>query len=103
MSLSKDPKKVTVEDLSGIPENQNFPAYHSSMAGGNMVTEKNPHFSGQGTDSEATHDVIAGDVDWVGNAQNTPDLPGPATPAGELSTDETGSGYTPSPRTWKEL
>lgn len=97
------PEKPTCKDLSSLPENQDFPAYHSSMAGGNMTTAKNPHFAGQGTDSEASHDVVAGNVDWVGNIQNTPVLPGPETPAGDLSTDEEGSGYSPSARTWKEL
>jgi hypothetical protein len=102
MSISKDPAKPTTKDLSDTPEAQSFPSYFSSMAGGNMVTEKNPHFAGQGTDSEASHDVVAGDVDWVGSQQHVPVLPGDKTPAGELDTDEKGSGYTPSARTWKE-
>jgi hypothetical protein len=96
------PEKPTCKDLSDIPEGQAFPAFYSSMAGGNMVTDKNPHFAGQGRDSEATHDVVAGDVDWVGSAQNVPVLPGPSDDS-HVHTDETGGGYTPHPHTWKEL
>ena len=101
--VSKNPDKNTVTDLSSLPENQNFPAYYSSMAGGNMVTEKNPHFGGQGSDSEASHDVVAGNVDWVGNMQEVPVLPPDGKDTSHLTTDEKGSGYTPHPRTWKEL
>jgi|ERR1700722_170071 len=97
------PAKPTTKDLSDTPEAKNFPAYNSSMAGGNMVTEKNPHFAGQGTDSEASHDVVAGNVDWVGNIQHAPVLPGAPTPESDLKNYETGSGYTPKPRKWKEL
>lgn len=97
------PAKPTTKDLSGTPELQDFPAYDASMAGGNMVTDKNKHFAGQGTDSEATHDVIAGNVNWVGDAQHAPVLPGPSTPASDLDVDEKGSGYSPSARTWKEI
>jgi hypothetical protein len=105
MTVSKDPNKVTVKDLSSLPENQSFPAYHSSMAGGNMTTTKNPHFAGQGTDSEATHDVVAGNVDWVGNIQNVPVLPGPdAVGDSHLSTDEKGSnGHDSAIHPWKEI
>lgn len=102
MSVSKNPDKCTVENLSSLPENQNFPGYYSSMGGGNMVTEKNPHFAGHGTDSEASHDVVAGNVDWVGNMQEVPVLPGPSSES-HVETDEKGSGYSPAARTWKEL
>lgn len=97
------PQEPTTKDLSDLPAGQGFPSYGSSMAGSNMVSEKNPHFSGQGTDSEATHDVVASDVDWVGNIQKAPTLPGEQTPAGDLKTDEKGSGYSPAPCEWKEL
>lgn len=95
------PEKPTTKDVSEIPENQDFPAYHSSMAGGNMVTDKSPYFAGQGADSEGSHDVIAHNVDYVGFSHPTPVLPGPVTPESELDTDEKGSGYSPSPLTWK--
>lgn len=96
------PEKPTCKDLSDAPEAQAFPGYYSSMGGGNMVTEKNPHFAGQGQDSEATHDVVAGNVDWVGNVQHVAVLPGPSDES-HVETDEKGSGYSPSPHTWKEL
>jgi hypothetical protein len=96
------PEKPTTKDLSDTRELAGYPSFSSSMGAGNMVTEKNPHFSGQGTDSEATHDVVAGDVDWVGNQQHAPELPGAKTPAGDLKTDEKGSGYTPSALAWKD-
>lgn len=97
------PEKATTRDLSEIAENQDFPAYDSSMAGSNMVTEKNPHFAGQGSDSEATHDVVAASANWAGNMHNTPVLPGSDTPASDLDTDEPGSSYAPHPREWKEI
>lgn len=92
-----------MKDLSDIPENKEFPAYHSSMAGGNMVTEKNPHFAGQGSPSEATDDITAKDIDWVGYSHDTPVLPGEETPGEDLDVFEKGTGYTPTARTWKEL
>jgi hypothetical protein len=98
------PEKSTCKDLSDTPEAQAFPAYYSSMAGGNMVTEKNPHFAGKGEDSEATHDVVAGNVDWVGNVQEVPILPGPSDESDLDSHEhEKGSGYSPSARAWKEI
>lgn len=103
MSLSKDPNKLTVEDLSATPEAKNFPSYFSSMGGGNMITEKSPHFAGQGTDSEASHDVVAKDVDWVGYMQEAPVLTNDKTPEGNVSTDDKGSGFKPTPMTWKEI
>ncbi len=97
-------EKPTTKDLSDIKELAGYPSYGSSMAGGNMVTEKNPHFAGRGSDSEASHDVVAGGVDWVGNQQETPRLPGPdAVGDDRLKTDEKGSGFTASPLSWKEL
>jgi hypothetical protein len=100
--MNSFPEKPTTKDLSDTPEAQAFPSYYSSMGGGNMVTEKNPHFAGQGTDSEATHDVVAGNVDWVGNEQHAPVFGADKTPASDLDVDEKGSGYTPSARTWKD-
>ncbi len=100
------PEKPTTQDLSDIPVLKRFPSMQSSMGGGNMVTEKldDGIFAGQGSDSEATHDVVAADVDWVGNIQHAPDLPGPmAVGDGDLKTDEKGSGYTPKPLSWKGL
>lgn len=97
------PEKPTIKDLSDLPENQDFPAYHSSMGGGNMVTNKSKFFSGQGTDSEATHDVIAGDVDWEGSSQDPAVLPGPETPASDLDTGLKSSGYSQPSHDWKEL
>jgi hypothetical protein len=99
------PAKPTTRDLSDIPENQAFPAYYSSQAGGNMVTEKNPHFGGRGSDTEAVHDVTAANMTDFGNEQHTPVLPGPEVENtdSEVNVDEKGSGYTPAARTWKEL
>lgn len=96
------PEQPTTKDLSDIKELKKFPSFQASMAGGNMVSDKDKNFAGQGSDSEASHDVVAGDVSWVGSAQNVPDLPGPETPASELGTDEKGSGYSPSAHTWKD-
>lgn len=103
MSSSKNYQKPTTEDLSNIAELDGFPAFSSSMAGGATVTDKNPHFAGQGSDSEASHDVTTSNVDYGGYGHNTPDLPGARTPASDLDTDEKGSGYSPSPRTWKDI
>ena len=98
------PQEPTTKDLSDLPAGQGFPSYCSSMAGSNMVSEKNPHFSGQGTDSEASHDVVAADVDWVGNIQKAPVFTHEVTPpASDLETDEKGTGYSPAPCEWKEL
>jgi hypothetical protein len=97
------PEKTTTKDLSGIPENQDFPAYSASMQNGNTVTNKSEFFSGQGTNSEASHDVVSHTMVVWGESHDTPALPGPATPASDLSVDEKGSGYSPVPRTWKEL
>jgi hypothetical protein len=99
MSFSEKP---TTKDLSDIAELKKFPSFQSSMAGGNMVSDKDKNFAGQGSDSEASHDVVAGDVSWVGSAQNVPDLPGPETPAADLAVDEKGKGYSPTPLTWKD-
>jgi hypothetical protein len=96
------PAKPTTKELSDTRELQKFPAFNSSMIGGNTVTDKNPDFAGQGSDSEATHDVVAHEVDYVGFSHPTPVLPGPETPASDLEVDEKGSGYTPSARAWKE-
>jgi hypothetical protein len=97
------PAKPTTKDLSGTKELSRFPSFDSSQAGGNTITEKNPDFGGQGSDSEATHDVVFHELTDFGNVHPTPDLPGPETPASSLDVDEKGSGYTPSARTWKEL
>lgn len=97
------PEQPTTRDLSQTPELEGFPAFDSSMLGGNTVTDKNPHFAGQGSDSEATHDVVAHSLSYAGYSHPTPELPGPETPDGELSTDEHGTGYTPEPRQWKEI
>jgi hypothetical protein len=106
MSASKDYHKATVEDLSGTPVLKRFPAFNSSMAGGNMVSEKLDEgiFAGCGSDSEATHDVVAGNVDWVGNVQGVPELPGPdAVGHDHLDTDNKGSGYSPGGTDWTVL
>jgi hypothetical protein len=97
------PQKPTVRDLSDLKELKSFPSFSSSMAGGNMVTQKSEDFAGQGSDSEASHDVVAREMTDFGNAQKTPDLPGPETPASELGTAEKGTGWTPAPPAWKEL
>lgn len=97
------PQEPTTKDLSDLPAGQGFPSYCSSMAGSNMVSEKNPHFAGQGSDSEASHDVVAADVDFAGNIQKAPVLDDAKTPAGDLKTDEKGSSYSPAPCEWKEL
>jgi hypothetical protein len=96
------PAKPTTHDLSDLPENRAFPAYNSSMAATNTITKKNPNFGGQGTDSEATHDVVAGDVNWIGGAHDTPELPGPDAVATRPD-DVKAGGYGPSARTWKEI
>jgi hypothetical protein len=98
------PGKPTTRDLSDLPENKDFPGYHSSMAGGNMVTNKDTRFSGQGTDSEATHDVVAGEVRWTGDAHDVPVFSDTGTSAPDLDVDEKGSGGAPSTAsTWKGL
>lgn len=107
MSSSPNYQKPTTQDLSDLPENQNFPAYHSSQAGGNMVTEKSPFFSGRGSDTEAVHDVSASNMTDFGNEQNPPDLPGPDAVTDKnlnVDTDKGTSGYrTPPPRVWKDF
>lgn len=104
MSVSKDPNKITVEVLSGMPENQAFPSFHSSMAGGNTITEKDPYFGGRGSRSEATHMVMAHELHDFGDITDTPVLAAESeSKEAELNTDEKGSGYTPTPRAWKEL
>lgn len=103
MSSSKNISKATTEDLSSTKELAGFPSFNASMLGGNTVTNKDPNFSGQGSDSEATHDIAARDLDYAGYGHNTPDLPGAKTPASDLDVDEKGSGYAPSARSWKEL
>lgn len=97
------PEKPTTKSLSDIKELDGFPSFNSSMAGGQTVTNKDPNFAGQGSDSEATHDVTAHDLSYAGYGHDTPDLPGSNTPASELDVDEKGSGYTPSAHTWTEL
>lgn len=103
MAVSKNPGKVTVEDLSNLKELQNFPSYNSSMAGGNTVTDKDPNFAGQGIPSETTEDVTAHNVSYVGQSHDTVELTAEKTPEGDVSTDEKSTGYTPSARAWKEL
>jgi hypothetical protein len=104
MSTSKGFEgQPTVENLSHLPENENWPSYYSSMAGGNMVTKKNPHFAGQGSDTEATHDVVAGNVDWVGNIQAAPILTDEPSVEGDIHTDNKGSGYSPGGTDWTVL
>lgn len=100
MSFSEKP---TTKDLSDLPENKGFPAYHSSMAATNTVTDKDPNFAGRGTPSEATQDVVAKDVSYVGYSHDVPDLPGPeAVGDSALGVDEKGKGYNPTPLTWKD-
>ena len=66
------PAKPTTQDLSDrMPKG--WPSFNASMAGGNMVTQP-PPFGAPGSDSEATHDVVAGDSDWIGDAHYVPDL-----------------------------
>jgi hypothetical protein len=96
------PEKSTAKDLSDTPEAQAFPAYYSSMAGGNTITEKNPHFAGHGEDSEATHDVVAKSITWTGVIHDVPVLPGPSDES-HVETDEKGSGYSPAAHVWKEI
>ena len=96
------PEKPTTKDLSSLPENQDFPGYGSSMSGSNLITAKNEHFAGQGSDSEATHDIIAGRLTDFGDVQHTPVLPGPSAES-HVNTDEKGSGYSPAAHVWKEL
>ncbi len=103
MSFSEKP---TTKDLSDTPVLKKFPGFNSSMAATNTITDKleaDGLNSGQGTPSESTQDVVAHNVSYVGFSHNTPDLPGPETPAGDLSTDEKGSGYTPTAHVWKEV
>jgi hypothetical protein len=100
------PAKPTTRDLSDIPENKPFPSYDSSMAGGNMITEKNPHFAGRGSDSEAVHDVVMATMTDFGNQQSPPVLPGAEAEGadGDVGVDVHATGYSPaSPRSWKEL
>jgi hypothetical protein len=96
------PEKPTTKDLSDTKELKSFPSYYSSMAAGNTVTDKDPNFAGQGTPSEATQDVIAKNVSYVGYAHEPPVLPGPDAETGDVNTDVKDSGYTPSALTWKE-
>jgi hypothetical protein len=106
MSASKDYQKATTEDLSSTPVLQHFPSFQSSMAGGNTVTNKldvDGLNSGQGSPSEATSDVVAKNVQYVGYSHDPPVLPGPETSASDLGTDEKGTGYSPAAPAWKEL
>jgi hypothetical protein len=73
------------------------------MAGGNTITDKDAHFAGQGTPSEATSDVVAKNVQYVGFSHDPPVLPGNETSASDLGTDEKGTGYSPAAPAWKEL
>jgi hypothetical protein len=96
------PEKPTTKDLSDLPANKAFPAYHSSMAAGNTVTTKDPNFGGQGTPSEATQDVVAKEFSYVGFSHDTPELPGPD--ADEAKPDNVkASGYNPPAPAWKGL
>jgi hypothetical protein len=99
------PAKPTTHDLSDIRELKRFPSFNSSQAGGNMITEKNPDFAGQGSDSEAVHDVVMASMTDFGNQQSTPVLPGPDAAKGETGTAvrATGAGIGSAPRAWKEL
>lgn len=97
------PEKPTTHDLSDIKELKHFPSFNSSMAGTNTITDKDPNFAGQGTPSEASSDVVAKNVSYVGFSHNPPDLPGAETTASEVDVDTKSTGYTPSPLTWKEL
>jgi hypothetical protein len=98
------PEKPTTKDLSDVKEVKGFPSYNSSMAGGNMVTDKDPNFAGRGSDSEATHDVAAASMTDFGNAHTTPVLPGSEVEGSnkDLDVDEKGKGYSPQPLTWKD-
>ena len=103
------PAKPTTHDLSDLPENKGFPAYHASMAGGNSVTDKDPSFAGRGTPSEATAGVVAKGVSYVGFSHDTPGLPGPeAVTDKSLDVDvdksaEYGPGMGSPQRTWKGM
>jgi hypothetical protein len=103
------PAKPTTRDLSDLPENKGFPAYNASMAGTNTITNKDPNFGGRGSDSEATHDVVAGNVNWIGDAHDTPDLPGPEAvtdknlAVGVPESAESGLGMGSPQRTWKGM
>jgi hypothetical protein len=103
MSLSKNVSRPTTEDLSDIKELKSFPGFDSSMLGGNTITDKNPDFAGQGSDSEATHDVVAHSLSYAGYSHATPALPGPDAVTGHVGTDEKGDGYSPQHPAWKEL
>ena len=103
MSASKDISSPTVENLSHLPENQNWPSYFSSMAGGNMITKKNPHFAGQGSDTEAVHDVAEAGMTDFGNIQEAPALTDEPNNDSQLSTDEKGSGYSPGSPSWEAV
>lgn len=96
------PEKPTTKDLSDLKELKKFPGFDSSMAATNTITDKDPNFAGQGTPSEATTDVVAKNVSYVGYSHETPDLPGPDAVKGETGTDAKADGYTPSARTWKD-
>lgn len=96
------PEQPTTKDLSDIKELKKFPSFDSSMAGSNMITDKNPDFAGQGTPSEASQDVVGSKMTDFGDSHATPDLPGPETPASNLDVKEKGSGYSPSAHTWKD-
>jgi hypothetical protein len=101
------PAKPTTRDLSDLPENKDFPSYSSSQAGTNTITNKDPNFGGRGSDSEATHDVVAGNVSWIGDAHDTPDLPGSeAVTDKSLSVEiaeSAGPGFDSPQRTWKGM
>jgi hypothetical protein len=100
MSFSEKP---TTKDLSDTKELKGFPAFHSSMAATNTVTDKDPNFAGRGTPSEATQDVVAKDVSYVGYSHEVPDLPGPeAVGDSALGAKEKGTSYSPSAHTWKD-
>lgn len=103
------PAKPTTHDLSSLPENQHFPAYDASMAGGNMITRKDPNFAGRGSDSEAVHDVVMATMTDFGNEQSPADLPGPEAVTDKNLTvdvpesDQDGLGMGSPQRTWKGM
>lgn len=98
------PAKPTTHDLSDIRELAAFPSFHSSMAGGNMVTEKSKFFAGRGSDTEAVHDVVAATMTDFGNQQSPPELPGPdAVTDKDLGTDVKATGSAGSSRAWEKM
>jgi hypothetical protein len=98
------PSKPTTQDLSDRPELAGWPSFDSSMGGGNMITEKNPHFAGRGSDSEGTHDVVAHALTDFGNVQRTPPLPGPDAVGGEHAGTRTvtAGSHSPAAPAWKK-